>query len=334
MGVRFQARTVVGRHRHQGKTERGYPVQHPWNQLAAGESWRGWWEIGQFDLPALPVLAARGQQDGPTVVVTGAVHGDEYEGTAAIHRLFTELDISTFHGLLIGLPIVNMPAWRARSRVSPLDGLDLNRLFPGPTVGQPNRSSDALAQAIFTTFIQRCDVVIDLHSGGAKLVHLPLIGWYAGDTTAERLARGFDAALHPWLIPDRDGVLSCEARRAGKIALGAEWGGGARLDTAGVNAYTAGVLRILTTLTTGANASLTADPRVPIVGSYQLVEAGGLFVAHVALGDRVTAGAPLGVLYDPLGQIAAVVNAEWSGIVAALAHTALLDPGDRVAYVG
>lgn len=304
-----------------------------WERLLPGESCRDWWTLAQFDLPAMPVLAVRGVHDGPVVVVTGAVHGDEYEGPAAIHRLFNELDPATLSGTVIALPIVNMAAWQARSRVSPLDGVDLNRVFPGPPPQAPAGPSAALAQALFTTFVQRCDLLVDLHSGGAKLVHLPMIGWYAGDTTAEALARTFDPALHPWLIPDRAGVLSCEARRAGKVALGAEWGGGARLDNVGVKAYASGLRRLLATVA-GAPAELAPDPRPPLAGSYQLVEAAGLFVAVVALGDPVAAGDPLGQLYDPLGQVVTVVRAEWSGQVAALAHNALLAAGDRVAYLG
>lgn len=308
-------------------------MSHEWEGLHPGEHYRGWWETGKFDLPPLPVLAVRGVHDGPAVVVTGAVHGDEYEGPAAIQRLFHELESASLAGLLIGLPIVNVTAWQARSRASPLDGLDLNRVFPGPVAGQSSSASYALAEAVFTTFVQRCDVLIDLHSGGAKLVHLPMIGWYTGDAAAEHLARTFDPALHPWLIPDRAGVLSCEARRAGKVALGAEWGGGARLDNLGVRAYVAGLQRLLATVA-GKPAKLVADQRLPIAGSYQEVEAAGLFVAEVALGATVTAGDRLGVLYDPLGQIVATVRAEWSGRLAALAHVALLDAGDRVAYIG
>ncbi len=310
----------------------GHKLTQAWEHLAPGESWRGWWEIGQWELPALPVLAARGKYDGPTVVVTGAVHGDEYEGPAAIYQLFAELDVAGLHGRLIGLPLVHRAAWQARSRVSPLDGHDLNRLFPGPS-GQPSGPSEALAQAVFATFVQRCDVLIDLHSGGAKLVHLPLVGWYGGDAQAEALARSFDPALHPWLIFQRAGVLSYEAQRAGKVAIGAEWGGGARLDNVGATAYAVGVRRVLSVLSHATNAR-SPDLRPPITGAYQQVEAGGLFVASVALGDRVTLGAALGCLYDGLGQSVAVVQAERTGIVAALAHTALLDPGDRVAYLG
>ena len=308
-------------------------MSQPWEHLQPGASYRGWWEIGQVDLPAIPLLATRGHHDGPVVVVTGAVHGDEYEGPAAIHRLFNELDATTLAGTVIGLPIVNVPAWQARLRTSPLDGVDLNRVFPGPTDQSSAGPSEALAQAVFTTFVQQCDVLIDLHSGGAKLVHLPMVGWYAGDTTAERLARTFDPALHPWLIPDRAGVLSCEARRAGKVALGAEWGGGARLDNQGVTAYVAGLRRLLATLA-GKPTELATDQRPPIAGSYQQVEAAGLFIADVALGDSVVAGDQFGLLYDSLGQVVTTVRAEWSGIVAALAHIALLDTGDRVAYIG
>lgn len=156
---------------------------------------------------------------------------------------------------------------------------------------------------------------------------------YAGDTTAEQLARQFDPALHPWLIPDRAGVLSYEARRAGKVAIGAEWGGGARLDGAGVMAYTSGVRCVLAALSS-SDAEAVVDARTPIAGSYQMVESGGLFVAAITLGDQVAAGDILGLLYDPLGQVANIVRAECSGIVAALAHNALLDTGDRVAYLG
>ncbi len=304
-----------------------------WERLHPGESYRGWWEFDQFNLPAIPLLTARGVHDGPVVVVTGAVHGDEYEGPAAIHRLFNELDTSALSGTVIGLPIVNMAGWQARSRVSPLDGMDLNRVFPGSTTGQPTGPSAALAQAVFTTFVRPCDVLVDLHSGGAKLVHLPMVGWYAGDTRAEQLARTFDPALHPWLIPDRAGVLSCEARRAGKVALGAEWGGGAKLDTLGIAAYVAGLQRLIATLA-GRSSELAADQRAPIAGAYQQVEAAGLFVADVALGAAIAVGGALGRLYDPLGHPVATVRAEWAGMVAALAHNALLDAGDRVAYIG
>jgi predicted deacylase len=161
-----------------------------------------------------------------------------------------------------------------------------------------------------------------------------MVGWYAGGSEAERLARAFGGDMMPWLIPDVPGVLSYEAHRAGKIALGAEWGGGARLDPAGVDAYASGVGRVLRILAGEQIEAAKPDTRRPIAGSYQTVGQGGLFVAGVNLGDHVTPSSVLGQLFDPLGAPVSEVKAARNGIVAALAHLALLEPGDRVAYIG
>jgi hypothetical protein len=307
-------------------------IIHPWQQLAAGEQWRGWWEPGIPSVSALPVLAVRGLQPGPQVVITGGIHGDEYEGPAAIHAFFNTLPAAEVTGTVIGLPVVNGAAWQARARVAPSDHLDLNRVFPGQAgASEPTR---ALAAALFDTFIRPCDLLIDLHSGGVKLVHLPMVGWYAGGPQAETLARDFGEAVLPWMIPDVPGVLSYEAHRLGKIAIGAEWGGGARLDPNGVAGYVAGLRRILAQLAGGITQSPTPDTRRPIAGSYQSVEGGGLFVASVNLGDHVTPASTLGRLYNLLGEPISEIKAARNGIVAALAHLAWLEAGDRVAYVG
>ncbi len=306
----------------------------PWEALEAGAIWRGWWETGLPGPPALPVLAARGRQSGPTLVVTGGVHGDEYEGPTAIQALFADLDMARLCGRVLGLPVLNMAAWEARSRVTPADGLNLNRVFPGRP--EETGPTAALAQVVFETFVRPCAALVDLHSGGAALDHLPLIGWY-GDAVSQRVGRGFGAALHPWRMPDVPGVLSYEAHRAAKVALGAEWHGGARLDLAGVAAYTEGLRRILQALEMipmEGSAAEPADTRLPIAGDYQETAQGGLFVPQVALGDRVEAGTRLGTLRDALGETVAAIRAEHGGIVAGLPHIAWLRPGDRVAYIG
>jgi len=152
------------------------------------------------------------------------------------------------------------------------------------------------------------------------------------------LARGFGPAFHPWRLPDVPGVLSAEAHRAGKVAIGAEWGGGARLDPAGVAAFTQALRRALVALEM-LPAEREADepslnPRAPIAGDYQATPVGGLFCPAVQLGDRVTAGALLGVIQDDWGEATAEIRAARAGIVAGLPHRPLLHPGDRVTYVG
>jgi predicted deacylase len=307
-----------------------------WESLKAGEARRGWWEPGIPDVPPLPILAALGQRDGPTTIITGAVHGDEYEGPAAIHALFNSLDTKQLAGKVIGLPVVNGAAWEARARVAPTDGLDLNRLFPGTPAAADNaaKPSHALAEIVFSTFVRPCDVLVDLHSGGAKLVHLPMIGWYVDGGEAEQLGRTFAQSMFPWRPGTVAGVLSYEAHRAGKVALGAEWGGGARLDPVGAATYAEGLRRILAHLAGESPEPSFFDTRTPLRGSYQQTGEGGLFVASVELGAQVTPDRTLGHLYNPLGERIGEIKAERAGTVAALAHVALLNAGDRMAYIG
>jgi predicted deacylase len=303
-----------------------------WERLAPGETARGWWQPESSRVAALPVLAARGQRSGPTVTITGAVHGDEYEGPAAIHALFNSLDTAHFSGLVIGLPVVNGAAWEARSRISPLDQLDLNRLFPGERESsEPSRS---LAEVVFENFVRPCDVLIDLHSGGAKLIHLPMIGWYMDGGEAERLGRSFLQAMHPWRPGPVAGVLSYEAHRAGKLSIGAEWGGGARLDPAGAAGYAEGLRRTLAHLAGESPDPHFTDTREQLVGSYQQTAQGGLFHAVAELGSEVTGESTLGYLYNALGEMVGEIKAERAGTLAALAHLAWLGPGDRMAYIG
>jgi predicted deacylase len=303
----------------------------PFPKLQSAQVWRGMWEAVN-DQHHIPVLLAKGDRPGPTVLILGGVHGDEYEGPSAIHQLFNELDPGVLAGTLIGLPVVNVAAWNARTRTSPIDGADLNRTFPG----QPEGSSGALAEAIFDKAVKPCDILLDLHSGGRALVHLPLVGWYAGAAVAERLARSFNRDLHPWLIPDAAGVLSYEANRIGKVALGSEWGGGGKLDLFGAAAYCTGIKRMLALVGVLATNDAEADPdaRPAIAGDYQRSSAGGLFHPTVTLGDAITENDPLGTLTTLCGETAAVVLSQRSGIIAGLPHQPWIEQGDRIAYVG
>lgn len=307
-----------------------------WELLTPGEIWRGWWNPDIAGIPALPVLAARGQRSGPTVLITGAVHGDEYEGPAAIHTLFNKLNTSRLAGVVIGLPVVNVAAWEARSRITPADQLDLNRLFNHHSLGVKNAAepSRALAEVIFERFVRPCDVLCDLHSGGVKLIHLPMIGWYADGGEAETIGRTFAQSMHPWRPGTVPGVFSYEAYIAGKISLGAEWGGGAALDPMGAATYAEGLWRMLAHLAGEKVEPQFYDTREQLKGGYQQTQQGGLFAAIARLGQQVTPETTLGRLYSPLGEVVGEIKAERAGTLAGLAHLALLNPGDRMAYIG
>lgn len=307
----------------------------PWETLSPGEAWSGWWSDPGGSAVRLPLLMVRGGSPGPLLLTVAGVHGDEYEGPAAIRGLFARLSREGLsRGIWVGLPQTNLSAWKARSRVCPVDGLDLNRHFPGDPDAGP---TPALARMIFETFVRPADALIDLHSGGMRMEHLPMVGWYRGATRAtEGVARSFHPHFHPWRIPDTRGVLSREAHRLGKSALGLEWGGGGRLDPEGVTALTGGLMRWLAAfgLVAPEKEYLHTDTRKPLAGHYQTVGRAGVFTPEVGLGERVRRGQVLGRVRDPLGRVLEAPRAFRAGCIAALPVPAYLFAGDPLTYIG
>ncbi len=89
------------------------------------------WSLNENPLVAypIPVMAVVGEGPGPTVLMIGGVHGDEYEEPIALSRLYRALDPAALAGRVIFLAALNAPAVREAARVSPLDNANLNRAF-------------------------------------------------------------------------------------------------------------------------------------------------------------------------------------------------------------
>ena len=119
----------------------------------------------------IPVpIACIGNGDGPTALVSAGNHGDEHEGQVIARRLIRELDSDRVHGRLIVIPALNYPAVIEDSRVSPIDGGNMNRAYPGDAGGTP---TFAIAHYVETVLLPMCDAALDLHSGGKVSEYLP-----------------------------------------------------------------------------------------------------------------------------------------------------------------
>lgn len=294
------------------------------------------WSPEAADLPALTVHRASGIKTGPHLLITGGVHGDEYEGPTAATQFFKALDPAKLAGTVTVLPVVNVAAWNARQRCTPVDQGNLNRSFPGHPEGTP---TEKLAAAVFKIFVRPADAVIDLHSGGVAIMHLPMVGVPGTDDRAEAIVSSFDHRFYNWRMPDVTGVLSKEAHRAGKIAIGVEWGGGGLLDAEGVSALVAALARSLNALGMGDGGFNPTplsgqSPLPPLAGDYQTSPADGIWRSEIELRMPVMAGQILGHLTDPLSGQSVEVKAERSGVVAALPHLAWMPKGEPLAYIG
>ena len=182
----------------------------------------GW---SQLQVP----IAVMANGEGPTVLVMAGNHGDEYPGQIAIMRLMRELSNDQITGRIIMIPILNVPAAQAATRLSPLDGKNLNRCFPGDPMGSV---CDMIAHYLTTELFPRSDVVIDLHTGGRGIYFCPCAHMHLVENLEQRRrmvygaeAYGTDVAL---LYADiaGHGLLPVEAERQGKTVITTEMGGG------------------------------------------------------------------------------------------------------------
>ncbi len=197
----------------------------------------------------VPLTVVRGMAgDGPGVAAFGGTHGNEYEGQIAVKRLCHDLDPRTLSGLAILMPQLSESACRAGTRLSPLDGVNMNRAFPGSERGS---ISYRIAGFVKTKVFPRVRVVIDIHAGGREAVFPLCTSFHRLPDAAQfaeiaRAARLFDTPfLYVYSRQMGSGLLTDEAEDEGKIAIGGEFGSGEGVNAAGVEHAYQGSLNVM-----------------------------------------------------------------------------------------
>ncbi len=284
-----------------------------------------------------------GRTDGPHLLITGGVHGDEFEPMAAIRRLMRLLNPADLNGRVTLAPVVHENAYRRCNRLGD-DGLDLARTCPGRADGSPTeRTAHALS-----LLIRSADYYIDLHSGGTTLSVLPLAGYmlHALPCVLEaqrRMALSFNLPIVWGASPDLDGRSLSVARDAGVPAIYAEYHGAATCDPAGVEAYVEGCLNVM-----GELGMIAGREPLPSCVEYVIEDdsenaghmqiqnpapSNGYFEPAVRLGDPVKVGQLLGNVTDVLGDWVVPVNSTQEGIVLVLRTFPTVQAGDSLAVI-
>lgn len=261
----------------------------------------------------LPVpLACVKNGDGPTALLTSGVHGDEYEGQVALSRFIRELDPADVSGRIIVMPMANYPAAKAGLRVSPIDDLNLNRIFPGSADGSPTM---LLAHYIETVLMPLADYSLDLHSGGSSLMYLPstIISAEGSDDAIMakklELARVFGAP-YGFIFPAGHATGSTStsaAARNGVISLATEMGGSGTVTPECLRICEGGLRRWLRELgiwhgDVGAREAPAHETRMlaaPDWNSFTYASEDGLFEPAVDLGAEVRKGELAGYIHTP-----------------------------------
>lgn len=165
---------------------------------------------------------------GPTALITGGNHGDEYEGPVALFNFAGRTDFEDIQGRVIVVPAMNYPAFQAASRVSPIDGVNLNRAFPGKADGTV---TEVLADYFSRILLPMADYVLDIHSGGKTLDFVPFSASHRlEDSQQEKKCRAamraFGAPYYVSLLEiDSGGMYDTQAEEMGNVFVSTELGG-------------------------------------------------------------------------------------------------------------
>ncbi len=303
------------------------------NEILPGTSTRLAWspgiQIAGLSQPT-PVLVVNGANAGPTLCLTGAIHGDELNGIEIIRRTMYDLDPEKLSGRVVGVPIVNLPGFQQGSRYLP-DRRDLNRHFPGSPDGS---LADRIAYSLFENIIRRCNLLVDIHTGSLKRTNLPQLRADMNNPDVATLTQGFDrmAVVHS---SGSAGMLRNAAVEAGITTVTMEAGESHRIQEhqieAGVNSLTS----LMERQGMISRMFVWSDPE-PVYYDSDWIRAqhGGILFSDVELGARVSEGEILGYVADPITNAQYPIRSSSNGRVIGMAVDQVVMAGFAAYHIG
>lgn len=309
-------------------------VQHGFLRLPHSRDDSAWGSV------MIPVCVIQ-NGEGPTALLTGGNHGDEYEGPLALYDLARTLRPEDVSGTVIIVPAMNYPAFRAGTRTSPIDRGNLNRSFPGKPDGSVTQK---IADYFQRHLLPRADIVLDFHSGGRTLDFVPFCAAHIVPDKAQE-ARAF-AAVEAFSAPysvkmleiDAVGMFDTSAEDMGKTFVTTELGGAGTSRAQTVRIARRGVLNVLRHAGIVAGAvekHETAWLDMPSSDCFSFAEDDGMIETMVDLGEAVTAGMVVARIHSTgrTGTAPQEIRCRLDGILAARHFPGLVKAGDCAAVV-
>ncbi len=279
---------------------------------------------------------------GKTALLTGANHGDEYEGPVALQELAATTRAEDVTGRLIIVPYFNYPAFRASARTSPIDRGNLNRAFPGRPDGTV---TEKIADYFQRTLLPMADVAVDFHSGGKTLDFVPFAAAHILEDKGLQEAcyaamQAFNAPYSVQLLEiDSEGMYDTAVEDMGTVLVTTELGGGG-MSTARSNAIAKKGLRNVLIHFGIFQGEMQIDPSLtldmPDGDCFLFSEHDGLFEIMVDLGDHVQKGDVVARVWSPdrTGQAPVEYRARRSGVLISRHFPGMIKSGDCAAVIG
>ncbi|MGY6634397.1 MAG: N(2)-acetyl-L-2,4-diaminobutanoate deacetylase DoeB [Alkalilacustris sp.] len=288
----------------------------------------------------IPVTVIR-NGEGPTALLTGANHGDEYEGPIALQTLAHEIEPADITGRVIIVPYMNYPAFRAATRVSPIDQGNLNRSFPGRPDGT---ATQKIANYFNDVLVPMADVVLDYHSGGKTLDFLPFAcAHYLDSRSQQEACMAAVAAFNaPYTLMLREiddvGMYDTAVEGQGKVFVTTELGGGGTATAASARIARRGARNVLIhagILKATRERGPTVVLDMPDDDCYHFATCEGLLEPLVDLGETVARGTAIARVWpvDRTGLAPLEYVAQRDGVLAARHFPGLIQTGDCLAVI-
>lgn len=303
---------------------------HP-DQFDRGAKYAFYLQLGSAAASTrLPVLLVRGRRPGKRLVVTAAVHGDEYEGVRTIFEVYHRLDPAEMSGDFLSVPVSNPPAFWNGTRTSPLDDGNLARVFPGSLDAGP---TSAIAYNMGPSIIAHADLYIDLHSAGVSWLMPTMVGYDAGDARSREAAQAFGTKVlwgHPGMTSGRTITF---ADQQGIPWLYTEAHGAGRIDPGDLATFVEGVFNLMRHLDILSGTIHKTPVEWHLYGNGDIdkglaASQRGFVVTEVNLLQKVHAGDTLGRLCDLLGQTIETYRAPAEGVLGMIRAFPVVEPGD------
>lgn len=279
----------------------------------------------------LPLMVARGKETGPTLGLTAAIHGNELNGISVIQRLFKEINIEQLRGIVVGVPVVNIPSL-LRKRRRFIDGTDLNHIMPGREDGNV---SEVYAYRIVNRVVRHFDYLIDLHTASFGRVN----SYYIRADMKEPVTRQMALLQNAQIIvhnPPSDGTLRGAADELGIHAITLEVGNPNTFQKGLIRSGLTGIHNLMHYLkmTTG-EIERPERPAVLCHQSYWMyTDTGGILAVHPAVTELVKKGQLVATLRNIFGDLIKEYHAPEDGVVIGKSVNPINQTGGRILHLG
>lgn len=278
----------------------------------------------------VPVLALRGEREGPVLGLTAAVHGDEVNGTAVIHHLLHNIDPTKLRGTILAIPVVNAPAYHRHART--LDGADLNHFFPGSETGT---EAEIYAARLMNRCIRHCTLLLDLHTASRGRANCLYIRADMGLPETARMAY----LQRPQIIlhdPAKDKTLRGAAATLGIPAITVEVGNPSRFQKEYIRKSVIGLRAVLSDrgMLPKRPVVLGPEPAICSNSKWLYTDQGGLLNVLPKVTDLVEKGDEIAILVDAFGVQIRSYTAPYAGVVIGRAVDPVAPTGARILHLG